>query len=1046
MKRASHLALGLGLTFALSLTNPSLSGQADAQELSEVQLDKSAASDLYVKKRPPVPEGPRIPKILRKRLLKVEKEVDKKRAEAIKLLNEFLDSGPTGDGRAEGLFKLAELVWEDARRVYLIKMDRFDRKLEACRQIKGSCTKPPKEPRLRFKESEKLYRTLLVDHPSFRRTDIVLYLIGFASQEAQRHDEALEFFARVVQSYPDSPLFGDAWLMIGEHFFSGGKWGEARKAYMAVLEHPEAQGYDLALFKTAWCDWKLGESEQAAKRFKLVLDLAAQAERSGTDRERKRRSQLRDEALDYLVLVFTEDPNIEAADVFQFLASIGGERYSKSVIVRLAEVFYTQGDYDRSVEAFRFLIKDNPSSIKATIYQRKIVDAYLENLQRKEAMAELKVLVEDYKPGGDWAKENSQHKRAVRQAYESTEGLVRTMAKTFHADAQGLEKTQGQVDTGAYAQAADTYGFYLESFGKDKNAAEIRFLHAEILFFKLGKMEAAGDEYLTVGKTSPVGKWHKDALLKAMAAFRRARPKNIDTSKRRELLLVDRKFAEATDLYATLFPADPKLVGVIYENGQLFYDYGDYDEAIKRFGLIVTTYPDHPNAGAAGDRILDALNKGEDYENIEDWARKLRTAKAFKSPKQQARLDRLIVESIGKSGEKYAESGDYTKAAGFYLRIPKEFPRHQLAPQSTFNAAVLLEKAKRPEQAADTYLSVADRYPKHSLAQQASFTAGAVYESMAYFERAAESYELTASRYKKGDQGAKALFNAGVLRQALGQSKRAIGHYETYAKRFRRAKKDAAEVAFRVAVVYEGAGDEGRAEKAYNEYLRKHRNGKHEVEAMVNAARAAYKLGQFRRAEAGLAAALKAYKGLKGDAAKSNRRFAAEARYYQGELLYRKYNKVSLDVKPHKLNKALNQKMKLLEQASMIYLNVVEFNNAAWSTAALYRIGSVMEEFANSLRDAPTPRGLNEAESEMYREALDNEVITIEERAIDLYTTGYKKAIALKVYNDYTKKLRSALGRMAASQFPPSKEARESLRLGDRTPEINIAREVARDE
>ena len=215
---------------------------------------------------------------------------------------------------------------------------------------------------------------------------------------------------------------------------------------------------------------------------------------------------------------------------------------------------------------------------------------------------------------------------------------------------------------------------------------------------------------------------------------------------------------------------------------------------------------------------------------------------------------------------------------------------------------------------------------------------------------------------------------------------------------------------------------------------------------MVNAARAAYKLGQFKRADTGLSASLKAYKRLKGEDAVRNRKFAAEARYYQGELWYRKYARISLDVKPRKLDKALKAKMKLLEKASLIYLDVVEFNNAAWSTAALFRIGSVMEEFANSLRDAPTPRGLSEAEGEMYREALDNEVITIEERAIDLYTTGYKKAISLKVYNDYTKKLRAALGRMAASQFPPSNEAREKLRLGDRTPAIAIAREVIRDE
>lgn len=1019
---------------------------ASAQDLREVEVDKSAAADLYVKKRPPIPESPRLPKILEKRLLRTEKQVDTKRQEAIGLLREFLASKPTGDGRAEGLFKLAELLWEDARHQYIAQLDRYERRLEACRSGAEVCAKAPVPPELSFAESEKLYRTLLEDHPHFRRIDLVIYLIGFAAREDGRPDEAIAFFDRLIAEHPDSALYGDAWLMKGEYQFAEGRWREARAAYTKVLTHPDAEGYDLALFKSAWCDWKLGDTDSAAKRFKKVLDLAAEAERSGTARERKRRAQLREEALDYLVLVFTEDESIQAADVFDFLASIGGERYSQAVIVRLADVFFSQADYERSVEAYRFLIERNPSSIKAPTYQRRIVDAFQAALEGDKAMAELDVLVSDYSPRSKWAKANASHKKTIRRVYRETEELVRGIAKGFHADAQSLEKSQRRPDIKLYTRAAETYGFYLESFSEDKHAAEIRFLRAEILFFKLGELEAAGDAYLTVGKSTPVGKYHKDALRKAMAAFRKARPENIDTSKRRELLPVDRKFAEATDLYATLFPADPELVGVIFENGQLFYDYGDYDEAIKRFGLIVTKYPDHEDAGAAGDRILDALNKAEDYENIEQWARKLRKAKGFSSPDQLARLDRLIVESIGKSGEKYATTGDFEKAASFYLRIPKEFPEHALAPQGYFNAAVNLEKAKLPEEAATSYLALADRYPRSDLAARSAFTAGKVYESVAYFERAAESYELAAVEFPRSDRGADALFNAGVLRQALGQHKRAIRHYQTYAKRYRGKKDDAEEVAFRIGVVFESSGDEGRAERAYKSYLKRYRRGVHALEAQVRSARLAYQLGHNRRAKKRLAVAIRAFSRLNGDEKKHNVQWAAEARYYQGELLYRQYDRVSLDVKPRRLDRTLKKKMKLLDQASEIYLDVVEYGDPQWATAALYRIGSVMEEFSVSLRDAPTPKGFSEEEAELYRQALDNEVITIEEKAIELYTRGYEKALELKVYNDFTKKLREALGRMAASRFPPLNESRQTQRLGDRQVLPALVKEVIREE
>jgi tetratricopeptide (TPR) repeat protein len=357
----------------------------------------------------------------------------------------------------------------------------------------------------------------------------------------------------------------------------------------------------------------------------------------------------------------------------------------------------------------------------------------------------------------------------------------------------------------------------------------------------------------------------------------------------------------------------------------------------------------------------------------------------------------------------------------------------------------MLEKGRRPEEAAQAYMTLAEKYKgKSDLAEKSAYTAGQVFESMAYFDRAAEAYELAAERYPNGPHGADALFNAGVLRQALGQPKKAIQHYGTYAKRYRKTKRDAEEVAFRVGVVREDAGDDGRAEKAFDDYLKQYPRGKHALEALTRAGRCAYRLGQLGRAERRFVDATAMWKRVSGGERKSQVAFAAEARYYQGELIYRKYDRISLDVKPRALDKALKQKMKMLDEASVIYLQVVEYGDPQWATAALYRIGAVMEEFAKSLREAPVPGGLSAQEKTLYREHLDNEVINIDEKAIELYTVGYQKAIGLKVYNQFTRKLREALGRMAASRFPPNKESRETLRVSDRPPAPAIVKEVVR--
>ncbi len=1032
------------IAVAALLLTPAL---AQAQK-GDVDLERGPASELYIRKRPPAPESPALSAELQRLLGETEIKRDKKRTQAIAMLREFLADKPEGETRADGLFKLAELLWEEARRVYLENMDAFERKLEGCRVKRGGCKQPPVEPRLELAESEALYRTLLADHPDYRRADLVLYLVGFASKEDGREAEALGMFQQVIERFPASPLYGDAWMMIGEHWFAAEQWQEARDAYGNILTRPESATYDLALFKTAWCNWKLGDVDSAVRQFKAVLDLAVEAQRSGSAALKRRRSGIGEEALDYLVIVFTEDRSISAKEVFDFLASIGGEQYSRDVLLKVADAYFGQAEYERSADTYRFLISLEASALSAAGWQRKIVENWIAALDDERTRDEMKVLIDGYGPASPWAKRQRGQDEALTKSLAATETLVRVTATNMHAEAQEREKRSKKPDVKLYAATADAYGVYLSGFGAgdavSAKAAEVRYRRAEILYFKLGKHEEAGDEYLAVGKTAPVGEYHKEALKKAMAAFEAARPK--DTSGRKQLLPVDKKFAEAMDLYATLFPADPELVGLIFKNGQLFYDYGDYDEAIKRFGLIVTKYPDHPDAGPAGDRILKALAQGKDYENIEEWARRLKKAKAFAAADQQERLDRLIVESIGKSGEKYGEAGKYDQAAAFYLRVPKEFPKHKLAAQSMMNAGVMYEKAKKPEAAAEVYLDLAERYPDSDQGERSAFAAGQLYEKVAYFDRAAEAYEIAVTRAPKSKDAPDALYNAGVLRQALGQHDKAIAHFQLYAKRHK-DRKDAAEVAFRIGAVYEDQGDDGRAEQAFRSFATSYKGHRRTIEAHVRAARTALRLGQQRRSADALDDALKLFKRLDKKSGKDREAalpWAAEARYLQGELVYREFEKISLDVKPKALDRTLRKKTDYLIKAQGIYADVVKLGDLRWGTAALYRIGQIFDVFAEALRSAPTPGGLPPDEAEAYRGALDMYVVEMEEKAIDLYAQGYAKAIELQVYDHYTTKIREALGRLSPDEYPPEREGRSRERIGERPLESKLVREVNR--
>ena len=49
-----------------------------------------------------------------------------------------------------------------------------------------------------------------------------------------------------------------------------------------------------------------------------------------------------------------------------------------------------------------------------------------------------------------------------------------------------------------------------------------------------------------------------------------------------------------------------------------------------------------------------------------------------------------------------------------------------------------------------------------------------------------------------------------------------------------------------------------------------------------------------------------------------------------------------------------------------------------------------------------------------------------------------------QVYDEYTAKIREALGRIAADKFPPEKESRLRERVADRPPTPELITEVAR--
>ncbi|HEY4187150.1 MAG TPA: tetratricopeptide repeat protein [Polyangia bacterium] len=985
-----------------------------------------------------------LPPVIEAAIADKEKEVVEARQEGIRLLEDFLRSSPKSRETAEALYKLAELYWEESKAGYLAHMGSYQAAVTACHKDRAACAKVPRRPpRLDLSQAQGVYDRLIREYPRFRKIDTVIYLYAFSLRDQGRLGDSVKYFQIILDKFPKSRFSADAWMAIAEfRFYEQQNYQTSLAAYEKVLGYPKSPLYDLALFKTAWCYWKLGDTTKSALRFKDVLDLAKK-KAGKTSTEQKRAEELQGQAMEYLVELFTEDDTKSAQDAFEFLAQIGGKEYSQKILGRLAETVFDQTRYERAAEAYRLLITLDPNGVDAPDYQKRVVECQQLMGDPAGAVAEMRKLATSYGPHSPWAAANKDRPKAIAHARQIAEEQIRTLAKTLHAEAQANEKQNKVIDKERYSRAAEAYGFYLTNFGDAADATELRYLRADILYFKLGRLAEAGDEYLAVGKSKPPGPYHKDALLQAMTSFEKLR-KPAGGGKR-EITESDRKFADAADIYATLFPKDKEIVTVIFKNGQFFFDYGDYDEAIKRFGLIVEGHPDDPNAGPAGDRILESLSKAKDYENIENWARRLKKTKAFAERSEQDRLDRMIVVAVMKSGEKYAAEGKNDKAAEFFLRIPHEYPKDPKAPQALHNAATIFERGKRQEQAVAAYTELADKFPQAAEAPDSLFTAARIEESVASYDRAVLLYEQVYTRYPQSKHAAESLRNAGILRETLGENEKAIQHFGEYARKYK-DHADAKDLAFQVAVVREKQQDWKGAAVSFEDYVKYHPGDQRTVEALTRAGDAFVKAGSDAKAKDALARALAAANGhgKKGGEGET-RAWAAQARYLQGELVFKEYERIKIAGKPKVLAKVLDEKAKLLEQAKQIYLDVVTYQSPEWATAALLRIGQGYEAFAKAMRQAPVPKDLNAEEQQVYRDELEKLTVVVEDKAIDAYKSGYNKSLEIGVYNRHTQEIRAALTRLDEATYPKELESRAGLRAGEPPLHIGKLEEVRRD-
>jgi len=983
----------------------------------------------------PVVHGVRVPDALRATMkARMDARIDTDlsqikglRIEAVDLLSKFVNDSPREAAEMpEAMMRLGELKWELERESFI---DRF--KAWETRPVdqRGQAPEP------NFAPSRDLFGRVLKDYPWFAEYDLALYVDGFLASEQGKTEEAIARFERILKEYPTSRFTPDANMFKAETLLNFRyDYPGALASYEAVLKFPHSELYGLALFKSAWCLWRLGNTDEAKKRFLNVFMVTDTSDKNVSVAERKQLDELQGEALKNLVEVLTQDENETAADAYNFLTGMKGDKFAGKLVKALAERFYDESHYERGIEAYELLLKLDPTSPDAGDWVLQIAAGYFTIEDYKRLQATYERAITGYTVGGPWSRTQADQANVAATSSKIAESL-KEHAVAMHGKAQHDKTSRAE-----YEAAGSLYEVYLSRFGKEPGAYQLEYYLGEINFYHLDKMTVAATHYMAAARAMPEAQANEepikserlDALNNAVASLQSVRLRELEAHKNKpgiEETDTDKKLAEALDLYARLYPNDARLPELIFRQGKLYYDYRVFDPAVKIFGTLVEKFPNSQFAGPAGELLLDSFNKSNNYDNIETWARRLKTAHGFETPAQQSRLDTLIVQSVFKQGEQKGKANDHLGAAAAYLRAAKEFPKDPRAAQACVNAELEAQKAgdlATLKEAAQLATGKENRDKPES--PLGAWTAAATLQSMGLFGEAAEFDEAIAGlndrdhpHYQKYEHTKDAAYNAVVLRVATGEHDKAIADGNKYLHDFA-TSAEADEVVFQMGKAHQNAGRSKEAAELYKRYLPRSKNLDHRAEGYVLLALADAKSGDDKGADDALRDAVSLGKHQTKLLGPEGKYAAAHARYMEGERVLARFDKIQISGDVKQLSGRLKQKAGLLKEAAQIFLDTVSLGVAEWSTAALYQIGHTYESFSKSLRDAPAPPNLSEADKDAYTAQIEEFVVPIEEKSLDAYDQGWKKALELGIYNTWTAKMREALGRLNAEIYPPFKE------------------------
>jgi TolA-binding protein len=821
------------------------------------------------------------------------------------------------------------------------------------------------------------YASLLERHPRSDRVVDSHYHMGFLFSEIGLPEISVEHLRTFLQlATAEDTRRGRAALRLGENLNGLGQRTQALAAYGHAAAVEETR--HLGLFKLAWCAYDLDRHAEAREAVRELLSARSASFSSSDD--------LRSEALELMALAFSADH--QASEAASVLDTWGRPAYEFALLRRMAQLFASRAQFDEAIQAWETLLQRHPLHPSSA----GVADELLRLVRVREGEGAAHELAAEiaprFAPNAAWSQAVKQTQAQEELAPTWQSRLVEEDVAAVRADSLSRALADPQVAAAhmvRYLRAAAVFAHQLARSDRDTATAELEravelytrtleqfpgaseepttWLYLGEAYYELGRWVDAADAYGAASSHAAAdGAMQRQAAAEELAA--------LDAACAQEPQLLER-YQRAAHTFANQHSRDARGVDALERVGELAFAAARYAQAEAAYTEVARRTPQLPRAAAALKVVGDTYFLRAHYgEAAERYSVALERARAAAVDSLVRSLTVLVPGALYRAAGSFERDGDSEGAARGFEHLAVEHPGFEYADQALYRAAHLRSARGDTTRALEDYTRIVTTHLSSALHPDAMLELAALQEARELRLEAARTYRGFANTHASHTQARAARLRAAELFAVAEAPRAADVEYEQLLQ----AATGSADTAL--------AGDL---------WMRRAR-----LAAGTQAAAAHY--AQALRWSSGLTPPQR-----------------AEAVFQLAERQRPAYEEIALG---HPLAESLERKKEHLEGLLAAYTQTLELNVEPWHAAASLRVGESLMHLGAALRATPAPPELDATDVLTLRQALEVQVLALEERAVEMWTQGLRAARAAAVRGAWRLELESRLYPMLAQRIP----------------------------